>query len=389
MVSVCLIQVPQLALNDPEAYVPLGLCSLGAVLEEAGVDVVVKNLASEPHPESVKFPHADWYGLSCVSAVYPDAKKLVPILKGLGKVAMGGVHPTIMSKEVSEDAEPDLVVTGEAEYLFRDVVLGLTPYEPIMHAGIIENLDSLPLPARHLFSDADVVDTSGIHGQEKGVPATTIMSSRGCPWACHNCTKSHPTFSKYRFRSAEHVKRELLSIQSDYGIEHVRFVDDEFTVNRDRTIKLMKAIRDLELTWICITRCDTVDREMLHEMKLSGCQEVHVGVECFSDRVLKLMNKQTTEAVLERGCRMIQEAGIHLKTYLMDQYPGTTQADRDKTVDFVKRVKPDKFTLSRFTPLPGSSCWGKVPPRKNGWFYPDDDPDYVEYKARLTEACHG
>ena len=387
MVSCCLIQVPQLALNDPEAYIPLGLASLGAVLEEAGVEVVVKNLASEPHPESVKFPQADWYGLSCVSAVYPDAKKLVPILKERGKVAMGGVHPTIMPKEVSEDAEPDLVITGEAEYLFRDIVLG-APYEPIMHAGIIENLDSLPLPARHLFSDADVVDTSGIHGQEKGVPATTVMTSRGCPWACHNCTKAHPTFSNYRFRSAEHVKRELIQIMNRYGIQHVRFVDDEFTVNRDRIIKLMKAIRDLELTWICITRCDTVDREMLHEMKLSGCVEVHVGVECFSDRVLKLMNKQTTEAVLEKGCNLIKSEKIRLKTYLMCQYPGILEEDKDKTVDFVKRVKPDKFTLSRFTPLPGSAMWGKAKAHGDGWFYPDDDPEYTEYRARLTEACH-
>ena len=388
MVSCCLIQVPQLALNDPEAYIPLGLASLGAVLEEAGVEVVVKNLASEPHPESVKFPQADWYGLSCVSAVYPDAKKLVPILKGLGKVAMGGVHPTIMPREVSEDADPDLVITGEAEYLFRDIVLG-APYEPIMHAGIIENLDSLPLPARHLFSDTDVVDTSGIHGQEKGVPATTVSTSRGCPYNCTTCTKAHPTFTNYRFRSAEHVKRELLQIQSRYGIEHVRFVDDEFTVNRDRTIKLMKAIRDLELTWIAITRADTVDREMLHEMKLSGCVEVHVGIEVFSDRVLKLMNKQTTEVVLEKGCQMIRDSGLRLKTYLMTAYPGMLPEDMDKTVAFVKRVKPDKFTLSRFTPLPGSAMWGKMKPRGDGWFYPDDDPEYTEYRARLTEACHG
>jgi radical SAM superfamily enzyme YgiQ (UPF0313 family) len=356
------------------------------VLEEAGVEVVVKNLASEPHPESVKFPYADWYGISCVSAVYPDAKKLVPILKEKGKVAMGGVHPTIMPREVSLEADPSLVITGEAEYMFRDIVLGLTAYEPIMHAGIIDNLDSLPLPARHLFSDTDVIDTTGIHGQEKGVPATTVMSSRGCPWQCHNCTKSHPMFSNYRFRSAEHVKRELLNIQGEYGVEHVRFVDDEFTVNRERTLKLMKAIQDLKLTWVCITRADTVDREMLREMRLSGCVEVHVGVEVFSNRVLKLMNKQTTEQVLEAGCQAIKSSGIRLKTYLMDQYPGTTQVDRDKTVDFVKRVKPDKFTLSRFTPLVGSAMYGKMKPKGDGWFYPDDDPEYTEYRARLTEA---
>ena len=355
------------------------------MLEEAGAEVIVKNLASEPHPESAKFPAADWYGISCVSAVYPDARRLVPILKRQGRVVMGGVHPTILPDQVSAEAKPDLVITGEAEYLFRDIVWG-RGYSPIMLAGIIEDLDSLPFPARHLFSDADVVDTTGIHGQEKGVPATTAMTSRGCPWRCTTCTKSHPMFTEYRYRSAELVKLELLDIMSRYGVEHFRFVDDEFTVDRPRTIKLMREIRDLGITWVCITRCDTLDREMLREMKLSGCREVHVGIECFSDRVLQLMNKQTTEAVLEKGCGMVQEAGIGLKTYLMTDYPGMEAEDREKTVSFLKRVRPDKFTLSRFTPLPGSAMWGKAEEVGGGWYYPDSDGDYQEYRNRLAEA---
>lgn len=184
------------------------------------------------------------------------------------------------------------------------------------------------------------------------------------------------------------MRRELIQVRNLYGVDHIRFVDDEFTVNRERTLKLMEKMRDLELTWICITRADTIDREMLREMKLSGCVEVHVGIECFSDRVLSLMNKRTTEAVLEKGCNLIKSEGIRLKTYLMTSYPNMLPEDQDKTVEFVRRVRPDKFTLSRFTPLPGSALWGKVPPPPgNGWFYPDDDPDYVEYKARLTEAA--
>src|SRR3989304_4709347 len=133
----------------------------------------------------------------------------------------------------------------------------------------------------------------------------------------------------------------------------------------------MREIRDLKISWICITRCDTVDREILKEMKLSGCVEVHVGVECFSDRILALMNKRITEEILERGCVLVKEAGIRLKTYLMTDYPGMAEEDREKTIRFVKRVKPDKFTLSRFTPLPGSAMWGKAEPKGDGWFYPD------------------
>lgn len=380
-----MIQPPQIQLNDPVAYISLGLAQIGAVLERAGINVLVMNLAAERRVEKVRFPLADWYGVTCVSATYPAAKKLVSLLKGRGKTVLGGVHPTIMPEFVSADAKPDLVMTGEADFLFRDIVLGKS-YEPIMHAGIICDLDTLPIPARHLFPDTDVVDLTGIHGQEKGVPSTTIMTSRGCPYFCRFCTKAHDMFRVYRFRSESLVKEELRQVMDYYGVTHVRFVDDEFTVNRGRTLKLMAAIRDLKCTFICITRADSLDPYLLKEMKLSGCTEVHIGVESGSNRLLKLMNKQTTSEVLARGVLAIKKAGIRAKVYLMYNYPGETKKDRDMTVEFVKRVKPDKFTLSRFTPLPGSEIAEKITRRGNGWFYPDEDEVYWEYRNRLTEA---
>lgn len=383
--DVCLIQPPQVELNEPNAYISLGLAQIGAVLERAGINVLVMNLAAEKRIERIKFPHADWYGVTCVSATYPAAKKLVNLLRNRGKTVLGGVHPTIKSEEVSADAKPDLVMTGEADFLFRDVILG-KPYTPIMHAGIICDLDTLPIPARHLFPDTDVVDLTGIHGQEKGVPASTLMTSRGCPFSCRFCTKFHDMFRVYRFRSEGLVRLELMQLMDRYGVEHVRFVDDEFTINRRRTLKLMSAIRDLDLTFVCITRADSLDEYLLKEMKLSGCKEVHIGVETGSNRLLKLMNKQTTSEVLAKGILAIKKAGIKAKVYLMYNYPGETRKDRDLTIEFIKRTKPDKFTLSKFTPLPGSEIGEKVKQRGRGWFYPDEDRAYWEYRNRLSEA---
>lgn len=355
-------------------------------MERAGINVLVMNLAAEKRIERISFPKADWYGVTCVSATYPAAKRLVALLKTRGKTVLGGVHPTIKPEEVSADAKPDLVLTGEADFLFRDIVLG-KPHKRIMHAGIICDLDTLPIPARHLFPDTDVVDLTGIHGQEKGVPATTLMTSRGCPFSCRFCTKAHDMFKVYRFRSESLVRLELTQVMDYYGVNHFRFVDDEFTVNRMRTLKLMSSIRDLGCTWICITRADSLDEYLLKEMKLSGCTEVHIGVETGSDRLLKLMNKQTTSEVLAKGVLAIKKAGIRAKVYLMCGYPGETKKDRDMTVDFVKRTKPDKFTLSKFTPLPGSEIAEKITKKRGeGWFYPDEDEVYWEYRNRLTEA---
>ena len=278
-------------------------------------------------------------------------------------------------------------MTGEAEYLLRDLVTGKVKPEPIMKAGLIQDLDALPFPARHLFNRKDVVDHTGIHGQDKGVPATTIITARGCPFSCLFCTKGHPMFNWYRYRSAELVYDELIHLKEDYEIEHVRFVDDEFTLHKERTAKLMKKMVNLDLTWVCITRADTLDEKLLSLMEKAGCTEVHIGVETGSDRLLRLMNKQTTSEILLKGVQMIKEADIRVKTYLMMNFPGERDEDRKLTVEWVKKARPDKLTLSNFIPLPGSATYAYIKEKGEDWFYPDEDGAFQEYREQLREAA--
>ncbi len=363
----------------------MGLGSLAAVLEESDVDVEILNLADCKDLSKVEFLESDWYGISCVSATFNETKEIVGRLDG--KTVVGGVHPSVLPEETKNEINPDVVMTGEAEYLLRDLITGKVKPEPIMKAGLIQDLDSLPFPSRHLFDRKDVVDYTGIHGQDKGVPATTILTARGCPYNCLFCTKAHPMFNWYRYRSAELVYDELVHLKEEYGVEHVRFVDDEFTLQKKRTAKLMKKMVDLEITWVCITRADTLDEKILSLMKKAGCTEIHIGVETGSDRLLKLMNKQTTSEILLKGVRMIKEADILVKTYLMMNFQEETEKDRKLTVEWMKKAKPDKLTLSNFTPLPGSATYAYIKKDGDGWFYQDEDEAFLEYREQLREAA--
>lgn len=378
---VLLINPPQTQLKDPRAYIPLGLAYLASVLEESGVEVEVLNLANEKNVEKTAFPEADWYGITCTTATYRTVKTLVQLLKPKGKVVVGGPHPSVEPDETLSDMQPDHVVTGEAEFLFRDLVLGKLPRKLTYNAGIVKDLDTLPIPARHLFKYEDVVDYSGIHGQEKGVPATTIISSRGCPFNCNFCCKNHLMYQRYRYRSANNVKSELKYLQDRYGIEHVRFVDDEFTLNNKRVKALCNEISDLKMTWVCITRVDTTSISTLKDMKKGGCVEVHVGVESGSNRLLELMNKKVTAKTLLKGIKKIKDARLRVKTYLMYGYPGETEEDRELTLTFLRKAKPDKFTVSMFTPLAGSKTSKSI--ANVGWYYPDF---FITYKEQIKEA---
>lgn len=385
MVRVTLIQPPQTQLLLPRAYIPLGLGSLAAVLEESGVDVDILNLADCPDVSKAEIPESEWYGITCVSATYNSTKKLVSLLRDKGKTIVGGPHPSVLPEETRDDMKPDIVMTGEAQYHLRDLILGKIEPKPIMKAGLIQDLNDLPFPARHLFNREDVIDRTGIHGQEKGVPATTVITAIGCPYSCGFCCKGHPMFNWYRYRSADLVYEELLHLKEKYAVEHVRFVDDEFTLHTQRTAELMKKMVGLDFGFVCITRADTLNEPLLAIMKEAGCREVHIGVETGSDRLLRLMNKQTTSDILLKGVHMIKEAGIRVKTYLMMNFPGETEKDRRLTVEWLREAQPDKFTLSVFTALPGSAIARQVK-MATPWYYLDDDGDFKEYRSQLHEA---
>jgi len=391
MTKVCLINPPQTELRAPKAYMPLGLAYLASTLLNSGIDTEILNLSDVNSLENVKIPDADWYGVTCVSATYEPVIELCKLIDG--KIVVGGVHPTVEPEQTLKDTGADFVVTGEGDYVFRDFVSGyIEPKGKIIEGGVIEDLDSLPFPARHLFPYNEVVNMEGILGCEKGVAASSIITARGCPYRCSFCVKAHEMFTRFRYRSAENIREELALLVDDYGVQHVRILDDTFTLIKKRVLDLCAEIKDLGITWACITRADHIDDEMLTGMKKAGCIEVNIGVETGSERLLKLMNKNETVESYIKASEKIRKADMLFKPFLMYDFPTETQKDREDTLKLIRKIKPDKFTLSKFTLLPGSDMW--TSPEKYGiaqvhqsYFYPDEkDPGWMSFKEEISRV---
>lgn len=391
MTEVCLINPPQTELRSPKAYMPLGLAYLAATLLNSGIDTEILNLSDVNNLEKIKIPDAEWYGITCVSATYEPVIELCKIIDG--KIVVGGVHPTVEPEQTLRDTGANFVVTGEGDYVFRDLVSGrLNPNGRIIEGGVIEDLDSLPFPARHLFPYNEVVNSDGILGCKKGIAASSVITARGCPYRCSFCVKSHEMFSRFRYRSAENIREELDLLVEDYGVQHVRILDDTFTLIKKRVLDLCAEIKDLGITWACITRADRIDDEMLYSMKNSGCIEVNIGVETGSKRLLKLMKKNETVETYIKASKKIRKAGMLFKPFLMYDFPTETREDREDTLKLVRKIKPDKFTLSKFTLLPGSDMWAS--PEEYGitqvhqsYFYPDEkDPGWMSFKEEISRV---
>ena len=380
MPKVVLIQPPQRNLKDPKAYPPLGLCYLGGTLLDAKIDVEVINFADTTIEDiSVdKIPEADFYGITCASGTYPEVIEISKILREtvVGKVVIGGAYPSVSPLQTYKESKCDYIITGEAEYALRDLVLGKEGLnEKIIHAGIIKNLDELPFPARQLFKREEIVDFSGILGQEKGIGGVSTLSSRGCPMRCSFCCREHEMFTTFRYCSASRVREEMKQIMEGYGVKFFRFLDDAFTVNRRRVLKLCEEIKDLECEWRCITRADWVDKGVLEEMKEAGCVGCDFGIESGSQRMLNMMNKKLTVEGNIKTIKLMKDTGLSPKVFLMCGFPGETEGDIELTKRFMQVAKPDSFTLSQFTTVDNK-----------GWFYPDEQGDtrYKELKQWLS-----
>ena len=221
----------------------------------------------------------------------------------------------------------------------------------------INDLDSIPLPARELFDNRGYIS----YYREQGrTPTTSIISSRGCPFACDFC--SRPVFgSTFRERSASNISDEVEQVLS-LGYERVFFQDDCFTLTKRRVKEFCEVVkrRGLQFNWECLSRVDTLDYEMALEMKAAGCEQVFFGLESGSDRILKIMNKSTTA---DRGRKAVEAANIAgLKTgaFFIIGYPGDDDDTMIETFSFASKLPLDYLSFTLPYPIPGTGLYERV-----------------------------
>lgn len=178
-----------------------------------------------------------------------------------------------------------------------------------------------------------------------------IMTSRGCPFSCTFCATDS---RQVRYRSIEHILREIRHVKDAYGTVHFTLKDDSFTVNRKRVADFCDALtrENLRIGWECNTRVDLVSEEMLRGMKRAGCNSVKVGIESGSESVLERMNKRITLDQIRAAAKLFRKAGIHWTGYFLIGTPGETKEDIYRTLDFMYEIKPDFAAIGVYEPFP-------------------------------------
>jgi len=367
--------------SDKFIEYPIYLAYVAAVLEKAGmevefIDAVVEEMSIPDFAEAAAKINPDMVIIECSTpSIEYDlltAKSLKEKMSDVFTVLVGS-HPTFFHKEIMKENEQiDAICRGEFDLTVRDLAVVLSngddldKVEGITYRNgervqinrdrpLIENLDELPFPARHI-----VKGDRYRQGTFTGKHCTTVVSSRGCPHRCTYCLWPRTLYgSRLRNRSAENVVAEMEQVVRDYHVDEIYFDDDSLALSRARILKICELINQegISVKWIPQCRVDSMDEEVLEAMKEAGCHYIRFGVESGSQKMLDIMKKRITLSQIERAFELCRRVGIRTQAFFVFGIPGETRQTIRETIAFAKKLRPDSAQFAVVIPHPGTELY--------------------------------
>lgn len=366
-------------------FTPLGLGYLAAVLEKNNyevdiIDCQALGISYDEFKREISKRKPDVVGLTSTTLTYKSALRIIGITKEVHPnclTILGGCHVTFWDENALQECSSlDVVVRKEGENTMLELlerldegmsfddILGITcrKGEEIVRTPdrpYIEDLDSLPFPAHHLWP----LDRLKKYGNV----IFPLLTSRGCVYWCEFCSAVRMFGRGYRMRSPKNVVDEMEFLHKNFGADTFTFYDDAFTVDQSRVEKFCEELhnRNLKLTWDCGTRVDMVTKDLLQKMKNAGCIAVWFGVEAGSQGVIDAMGKGFTAKKTKKAFDMAKEVGLMTIASVVFGFPGETRETAMETIKFIEKINPDDVGYYIATPYPGTPMADYV--KKMGW----------------------
>jgi len=362
---------------------PLSLALTAAVLRRAGHqvklhDCIVENISRSRLVQIAKEYHPGWCLFnSATPSIAGDMETVDEIAHALPgcRTAVFGIHPTALPEETFAISKGlDVIIKGEPEQTALDLVTaekldGIQGISYRREAKVFHNppraamddLDSLPYPAW------DLTDKNLYKLPLSDQPFLLLATNRGCPFSCRFCADHVYYGKRLRKFSTKRIVDEIEHDIKQAGVDQFLFWAESFTLDRDHALSVADEIisRKLNIGWVCNSRVDQVDPEMLERFKQAGCWMIGFGVESGSQRILDLMAKGTTIEQTRKAVAMAQKAGLQVTAHVMFGYPGETREDLRTTLDLAKELDFDFAQFYSVVPFPGSELYTQA--NDGGW----------------------
>jgi radical SAM superfamily enzyme YgiQ (UPF0313 family)/MoaA/NifB/PqqE/SkfB family radical SAM enzyme len=386
--------------DPPPTYFgpPYGLAWIAAVLRDNNLGVVCRDYersSKQAMLDSVAGIIANnnikYVGISTQSTNRNYCYDLIEHIKGINPeilIILGGPFATQKYRLILKNFAVDYIVLGDGEITFTELIQALEENKPVTRVKGISYkknnkiintgprarsiLDELPLPAIEYFNtDHALNKSSGILFDEcrkrqifkfkgkrcLGLPnALMVLSSIGCIYSCSFCPMSGISCQKYRQHSPQYFVDMVEAWHRRYGHKYFVFGDNLFTKDIERSKEICRRLikKELAIKWICMTRTDYLDKQLLQLMRRAGCIEISFGVESCSPKVQQAIGKQLKLNSISQAFTWCNEVGIRTVLMLM---VGNQAEDRHsiyQTLSYVRCLEPDQIQVKVTKVYPGT-----------------------------------
>lgn len=383
--KVLLIQPPLLYHVRIVILPNVGLASIAAVLEEAGIEVAVidafaEEISLDKIIEMIKTIKPDIVGsggqtpishlsLEILKRVKTEVNKNIVTLAG-------GPHFSFTAEEsLQKCPELDIVVRGEAEHIVLNLCKHLETGRELKNVkGItyrtskgnivknpdedsIKDLDNLPFPAWHLFP------VEKYHYWGRKMLATT--TARGCAFRCPHCItwKIHKGL---RLRTPKRIVDEMVYIKESFNHDTFALHDDQSFTHRDQLIGFLSELekRNDRLYWSFETREELFYeyRDLWDRMKDNGLFHISFGIESTDRQTRSYYGKPVYERqrVEEMLHHLEKRLDIPVHIFFMLGHPQETEENMLDIFEYGKSLYPDLCSFVVYgvlNPFPGTEFY--------------------------------
>ncbi len=378
---------------DVVSYPNLGIHSLISYTREhlQNVEFIyLESLDVDEYGEKIEQLKPDIFGISFATFMQKfsyeainQVRKRMPDLP----IICGGPHPTGMPEEVLERSPADVVVIGEGEQTFVDLIQyfcgegkSLDRIPGIAYRnneGVVQltekrrfmNINDIPMMAWDMI---DLNNYKGAHISQMKY-STCILASRGCPFDCVFC--SNPVWKSdkpwMRLRDPKLVAEEVLWLYNK-GIREIYIRSDELNPNKRWAVDICREIASLglkDMKFQCNLRSDKVDDELAEALASINCWLVYLGIESFNQRVIDGVEKYIDVSKVPEVCRTLQRHNIKVYGYVMLyqawEKDGNLCYETTKEVDntirqlwkLIRQSHVNYLSWQFATPFPSSRLW--------------------------------
>ncbi len=347
---------------------PLGLACVAAATQKAGHEVTIVDLMTEKDARSVlkgaiEGFRPDLIGISVrniddQNMAHPrflldPVKEIVAVCRRYseGKIVLGGAGYSIFPEVALSFLCADMGIQGEGEVVFPDLIeriergAGLLGLPGLYLPGqglrcermFAKNLDLLPLP------DASLLSIS-FQKEKLWMP---IQTRRGCPLSCSYCSTGMIEGRMLRRHSPETMV-EWIARWRKAGVHQFYFVDNTFNLPPSYAKEICRKLidEDLDIKWWSILYPKHVDKKLVAFMARAGCEQVSIGFESGSERILKNMNKRFTLDEVRQISEALSEQGIKRMGFLLLGGPGETRRSVEESLVFADSLKLDNLKIT-------------------------------------------